>query len=45
MYLTGPVTVNKNQVRCFNYIFEEFKNFCWYMVQSITTLTMQQKSM
>lgn len=27
MYLTGPVTVNKNEVKCFNYIFEEFKNF------------------
>jgi hypothetical protein len=27
MYLTGPVTVHKNEVKCFNCIFEEFKNF------------------
>jgi hypothetical protein len=27
MYLTGPVTVNKNEVKCFSYILEEFKNF------------------
>jgi hypothetical protein len=27
MYLTGPVTVNKNGVKCFNYIFEDLMNF------------------
>jgi len=36
MYLTGPVTVNKNKVKCFNYIFEEFNNFM--LVHGIKTL-------